>query len=226
MGWRGGWPERVPRPKAAKLEPERLETLASRARAFVEESPVLRELVEAVQLARGRIYFWRGDQDLLARITPLSERTFLLERETARGGWSEEGRGPFHLQLRAIEEDADGSMHGLGALAPARGRKKKVKGASVPARLHREFGVPLRVAAEPRDWYAKRRTPVIIETAPDRVLVKFNSVGPFGAFGGTCLYARRNGEWNCYYVRPNRSESIATAEAWLAKKNWLEDDAT
>ena len=63
----------------------------------------------------------------------------------------------------------------------------------------------------------------IIETAPERVLVRFESFGPFGSFGGTCLYARRNGEWKCYYVRPNRSASIPLAEEWLGRKGWLEE---
>ena len=77
MGFRhGGWPERVPRPKAAKLSRE-LQSLHSRAVKFVEESIILRELVEEVQLARGRLYLWREPEDMMARITPLGARSML-----------------------------------------------------------------------------------------------------------------------------------------------------
>ena len=41
-----------------------------------------------------------------------------------------------------------------------------------------------------------------------------------GSFGGTCLYAERNGSWGSYPVKPSESRSIATAEAWLIKRKW------
>jgi hypothetical protein len=52
------------------------------------------------------------------------------------------------------------------------------------------------------------------------VLVQFSQFGAFGSFGGTCLYARRDGKWGCYRIKPSASESIASAEAWLVKHGW------
>lgn len=54
----------------------------------------------------------------------------------------------------------------------------------------------------------------------DRVLVRFVAYGMSGSFHGTCLYARRGDEWGCYTIRPNSSDTIAAAEAWLAKRGW------
>ena len=80
MSWRTrDWPLRQPRPKAAKLEPEALPRLHQCATAFVEQSPVLRELLAGVQAVRGRLYFWRAPEDLMARVTPLDPRSMLLE---------------------------------------------------------------------------------------------------------------------------------------------------
>jgi len=78
------------------------------------------------------------------------------------------------------------------------------------------------VLAEPRHWYVKHRKPAIIESdkARGRVLVEFSQFGSFGSFGGACLYARVEGEWGCYTVRPSESGSIASAEAWLVKRGW------
>ena len=54
-----------------------------------------------------------------------------------------------------------------------------------------------------------------------RVLVRFTAESWSGeTFGGTCLYLNRNGRWGAYVIKPNQSESIATAEAWLAKRKW------
>jgi hypothetical protein len=39
-------------------------------------------------------------------------------------------------------------------------------------------------------------------------------------FGGTCLYACRDGRWGAYRIRPSESRDIASAEAWLAKRKW------
>ncbi|MCP3879916.1 MAG: hypothetical protein GY701_16210 [Sulfitobacter sp.] len=53
MGRRhGGWPERVPRPKEAKLSREEQQRLQARAMKFVGKSLILSEIVEEVQLAR------------------------------------------------------------------------------------------------------------------------------------------------------------------------------
>ena len=52
MRWRNrSWSERTPRPKAVKLPREALQRLRDRAARFVEESLILRELLDEVQLA-------------------------------------------------------------------------------------------------------------------------------------------------------------------------------
>lgn len=170
-----------------------------------------------MQLARGRLYVWRDETDLMARITPLSSATFLLEAQR-RGGWSEHARGTLRVVLNALERDEFGRFHGLGTLAKKQGGGK----ASVPATLHGTFGIPLAVVAEPREWYALRRQPEIAErdATRGRVLVRFCAIGPFGGFGGTCLYALRDSEWGCYVIKPSAAGSLASAEAWLDKRSW------
>lgn len=34
------------------------------------------------------------------------------------------------------------------------------------------------------------------------------------------VYALKDGEWGCYTIKPNASETIATAESWLEKREW------
>jgi len=218
MGWRdkGSWGEYRPRPKAAKLPAEDLERLHAKADKFVEESVILRDLLQSVQLARGRLYFWNEPEDLMARITPLGPKSMLLEAPR-RDSWTEVKRGAMHVVLRALQSDKKGTFHGLGVLLEENHDEP-------PAQviLHRELGIPVRVVAEPRYWYAMHRTPRVAEIseATDRALVHFSSRGLSGSFHGTCLYARRDGEWDCYGVRPNKSDSIAMAEAWLEKRDW------
>lgn len=189
------------------------------AAKFVQESVVLRELLEAVQLARGRLYFWREAEDLMARITPLGPRSMLLEAPR-RGSWTEEGRGPLATVLKTLEGDTTGMFHGMGSLAVA----QPADDPSVQSVLHRELGVPLRVVVQPEYWYAMHRQPVIaaVSANKDRVLVRFVAHGLSGSFHGTCLYALRKGEWGCYTIRPNASETIASAEAWLDKRSWAD----
>jgi hypothetical protein len=218
MRWRERhWPERLPRPRAAKLSREALDRLRAHAAKFVEESAVLRELLEEVQLARGRLYFWREAEDLMARVTPLGPRSMLLE--APRGDtWTEKKRGPLATVLKTLEADTSGTFHGLGVLAQRRARGEP------PAQLilHRELGVPLRVLAEPRYWYSMHRKATIGEVSDkkDRALVHFVAHGMSGSFHGTCLYALRDGGWGCYTIRPNASETITSAVAWLEKRDW------
>ncbi len=84
------------------------------------------------------------------------------------------------------------------------------------------FGLPIEVIAQPALWYSYHRTPRIVECGKDRtrVLVRFSAVSLSGSFGGTCLYALRDGSWGAYPIRPSASSSIATAEAWLVKRKW------
>jgi hypothetical protein len=208
---------RPPRPKAAKLSREALERLQASASRFVEASVVLRELLEDVQLSRGRLYLWREPDDLMARITPLGPRSMLLE--APRGdAWTEKARGALATVLAILESDTLGTFHGLGALARPRHRGKP----PVQVVLHRRLGVPIRVLAEPGYWYSMHRTPQLVEIdeARERALVRFASLGSFGEFHGTCLYARRDGEWGCYTIRPSASGTIAAAEAWLEQRGW------
>ena len=84
------------------------------------------------------------------------------------------------------------------------------------------FGLPLEVIAEPSVWYSYHRVPQIVEASKDRtrVLVRFTAASLTGSFGGTCLYAQRDGQWGAYPIRPSESRSMATAEAWLVKRKW------
>jgi hypothetical protein len=184
----------------------------------VEDSVVLRELVEEVQLARGRLYLWREPREvLMARITPLDSRSMLLETRRGRS-WVEQLRGPLAAVMHAAEQDTGGVFHGLGSLATTRPGKKP------PAQvvLHRDLGIPIRVLAEPGPWYARRRRPQIVEVnrARDRALVRFTATRRSDSSRGTCLYARRGGQWGCYPLEPGASGSIADAEAWLDRRGW------
>jgi len=214
MSWGREWPTYQPRPRAWKPTAEALAGMRDKAAKFIERSPLLRELSFEVRAARGRLYFIRKDEDV-ARITPLSSRTLLLE-SPRRTAWSESARGSLQVVLNAIERDEYGSFHGLGSFAS---RRKTAREPTVQERLHREFGVPLDVVVEPRDWYEKRRMPKIVEADAERgrVLVRFEQFGAFGTFGGTGLYARFDGEWGFYEIPPKAKTSIATAETWLVK---------
>ena len=83
-------------------------------------------------------------------------------------------------------------------------------------------GIPLDVLVEPRQWYLYHRQPRIAEVSQDRahVLVRFTAHSISGSFLGTCLYTRVDGRWRAYTVKPNQSESIETAIAWLKKRGW------
>jgi hypothetical protein len=203
------------RPKLKEVPADELARLQGLASRFVARSPVLAELISKVEVQRGRFYVFDADKHVIARVTPLAGPTFLLEAPW-RDGWSEAKRGAWRAVLGALERDTRGTFHGLGSLA---GKGKA--GSSVQKKL-RALGVPVPVLAVPREWYVRHRKPSIVETdrARGRVLVEFSQVGALGSFGGTCLYARREGKWGCYTIKPSASESIAAAEAWLIKRGW------
>jgi hypothetical protein len=193
--------------------------LHARAKKYVEESTILRELVGEVQLARGRIYLWRDreDDDLMARITPLGPRSMLLETPR-RNSWTEHKRGQLATVLKYAESDTTGTFHGLGSLiAKENGSKRSAQSA-----LHRDLKIPIPVLAQPGYWYSMHRKPSIVEVSDsrDRALVRFVAFGMSGSFHGTCLYALKDGEWGCYTIKPSASETIATAVAWLDKREW------
>lgn len=215
MRWRNrSWPERARRPTVAKLPEKDLRRLHARGVKFVEESIILRDLVENVQLSRGRLYLWRGPDDLMARITPLGPRSMLLEAPR-RNSWIEHKRGQLATVLKAVEGDSKGAFHGLGSLVAKGSRSAQVV-------LHRDLKIPVRIIAEPECWYSMHRKPVIAEVSDsnDRVLVRFVAHGMTASFHGTCMYALRDGEWGCYTIKPGASETIATAENWLGKRDW------
>ena len=117
-----------------------------------------------------------------------------------------------------MESDTRGTFHGLGSLVA----KKSGAKLSAQAVLHRDLGIPIPVLTEPGHWYSMHRKPSIVEVgdAKDRALVRFVAFGMSGSFHGTCLYALKDGEWGCYTIKPSASETIATAEAWLDKRDW------
>src|ERR1700681_2717243 len=97
MSWGRDWPSYEPRPKAWKPTAEALAGMRDKAAKFIERSPLLRNLSFEVKAARGRLYFVRkGDE--VARITPLSSRTLLLE-SPGRSAWSENARGSLQVVL-------------------------------------------------------------------------------------------------------------------------------
>ncbi len=205
------------RPKAVKLSREALQSLYVRAKKFVEESVILRELVGEVQLARGRLYLWRNPKNLMARITPIGPQSMLLE--TSRGNaWAEHKRSRLVDTLKFVEGDTAGTFHGLGSLLA----KRAVGESSPQLLLHQDLNIPVGILARPRHWYSNHRKPAIVEVneAKDRALVRFVAEGLSGSFHGTCLYALCDGEWGCYTIKPSASASIASAEMWLDKRNW------
>lgn len=180
------------------------------------------------------------------RITPLDDGSghFLLETGHGRNSWSEFATGSPEKLIKAVASDNKGTFHGLGSLDRSLRRAAQDglttlpvrqvsaaefafadtgKGCTVQDTLHYYFGLPIHVIAQPAGWYSCHRTPRIAEFSQDktRVLVRFTALSWSGeSFGGTCLYVNRNERWGAYVIKPNQSENIATAEAWLAKRKW------
>ena len=250
MRWgRDRWPEYIPRPKPRRLtDKEKTTILAAMTRA-VAASPVLSYLGVRVWALRGRFYIERESSegevaDVLGRITPLlaAKGALLLEVQGRSGNWREVAQGSASKLIKAIASDTKGRFHGLGSVDKVLRKAKKglnrlpVKkhgkckfvysktGAVCTAQdaLFHYFGLPLEVIAEPSVWYSYHRVPQIVEASKDRtrVLVRFTAASLSGSFGGTCLYAQRDGTWGAYPIRPSESESIASAEAWLVKRKW------
>jgi hypothetical protein len=205
-------------------------------------SPVLSGLELSVRCLRGRFYVERSEGRPLARITPLAD-TLLLEVETLAGNWSEVARGDTAKLMQTMADDTTGRFHGLGALD--RSLKKAGQGltrqpvtlrddglfryqdsgeiCTLQEVLFHYFSLPPAVIAEPRSWYRFHRTPTIVEMSADRtrVLVRFSGISRSGqSFGGSCLYALKDGAWGAYPIKPSESGSIKTAEAWLVKRDW------
>jgi hypothetical protein len=178
------------------------------------------------------------------RIMPLAGTDeLLLEQERRKGSWSEIARGSTLKLIRTIAGDTKGTFHGMGSLDKAlrkagKGLARlpvKVEGktkivyaetgieCSVQEALFHRFGLPLAVIAQPSEWYSYHRKPKIVQWSRDRtrVLVRFGAMSDSGeSFGGTCLYAQREGYWGAYRIRPSESRDITSAEAWLVKRKW------
>ena len=161
-----------------------------------------------------------------------------------RDQWSRVGTGSPGKLIKLVAGDTKGTFHGLGALDKSlksagnlglerlpvthlEGGKfiyaETGKPCAVPETLYHFFGLPIQVVGQPRDWYGSHRTPQVLEFSADRtrVLVEFTATSWSGeSFGGTCLYLKRDEQRGAYTIRPNQSQDIATAEAWLVKRSW------
>lgn len=181
--------------------------------------------------------------EVIGRATPLEgfDDILLLEVEHRKGNWSHIMEGTAAEVITTITSDTKGTFHGLGALdASLRGASALMRQemimrdefhfvyaqtqeeATVQEALYHFFGVPIQVIAEPRQWYIYHRRPEIIEVNQDQsaVLVSFTAESWTGSFGGICLYAMRDGEWQEFTIKPNQSQSIASSLAWLEKRKW------
>jgi hypothetical protein len=250
MRWRRSWPEREPRPEARTLSDDEKKKLLAAMTKEIASSPVLKGLSLQVRSQRGRFYLERllgegepAGVEAWGRVTPLADSAdLLLEQERRKGTWSEVARGSVKKLMKTVAGDTKGTFHGLGALDKAlrlagKGLERlpvERKGTtfvyagsgevcSAQEALFHYFGLPLHVLVEPSEWYSYHRKPMIVEAGEDRtrVLVRFGAMSWSGeGFGGTCLYARRDGLWGAYRIRPSESKDIATAEAWLVKRKW------
>jgi len=241
MQWRHRWPERMPRPKVRALSADVQKRLLAEMSREIGRSPVLSSFGLHSRCLRGRFYIERTTpegNEVWGRITPVAD-DLLLEVEGR--SWREVARGGAKELIKAMASDTRGTFHGLGALDCSL-RTSKAKNARLPMTvdgiefryadsketpttqevLFHYFGLPIEVVAQPRRWYAYHRTPCIEEFSEDRtrVLVSFMASSIDGSFGGTCLYALRDGSWNAFTIKPSESDNITAAETWLRKRKW------
>jgi hypothetical protein len=242
MGWRRNWSARPPRPKVRRLSADDKENLLSDMAREIARSPGLSGFGVQVRFLRGRFYVERptpSGVEVWGRITPLDDELLL---EVERRSWNEVARGSAQKLVKVIAGDARGTFHGLGSLDNSLRRAGQGltrlamklegngfvypdtgEGGTVQEALFHFFGLPIEVIAQPALWYSYHRTPFIVDFSADRtrVLVRFSTMSWSGeSFGGTCLYAQRDGRWGAYPIKPSESRSIATAEAWLDKRKW------
>ena len=241
MQWRHQWSERPPRPKVHRLSAERQQDILAKMTKEIAKSPILSGFGLQVRFLRGRFYVERplpSGIHVWGRITPVADG-LLLEHEWR--SWNEIARGTPQKLIKAIAGDTRGTFHGLGSLdsslrkvgqgltrLPMKIKDNKFvysesgEGCSVQEALFHYFGLPIEIIVQPKLWYSYHRTPHIAEGSKDRtrVLVRFSAFSLSGSFGGTCLYAQRDGNWGCYPIRPSESKNIASAEAWLVKRKW------
>jgi len=182
--------------------------------------------------------------EVMARVTPIegADEDLLLEAEKRKGSWYTVMAGTAAEVIEALAGDEKGTFHGLGALDKSlreagddeqRWQVEMLPGprfvysrtgeiCTTPEALFHFFNIPIEVLIEPRQWDIYHRQPRIVEAGQDRtrVLVRFKAYSRWGPFSGTCLYARVDGKWAAYTVKPNQSKSIETAVAWLKKREW------
>ncbi len=237
--------DKTPRPKAKALDEKASRQLLERTQAGIARSYVLSHIPVLPTIRRSRLYLfgpYGKEEGPWARITPIARsRQFLLDRPWG-DGWSEQKKGALAALIRFIGEDTVGTFHGLGAIerhmkavgldAPPAEQVRFKKGKFVHTSdaspcavcevLHFFFGVPLNVVREPVEWYERHRTPSIaaFDIERKRILVHFSQVSGYGEFGGTVLYAWKDGAWAAYTIKPKESSTIETAEAWLGKRDW------
>jgi hypothetical protein len=117
---------RPSRPKARSLKNDEAEQIATRLKAAIDCSPVLRALGLHVRSLRSRFYLeWRWEPvdrpeaaSSYGRITPLKQPTgeLLLEVPYGRNQWSRAGTGSPEQLIKLVAGDTKGTFHGLGAL--------------------------------------------------------------------------------------------------------------
>lgn len=250
MRWKRDWPKRPPRPKVKKLSDDEREKILLSMDSGIKSSPVLTALNYRIRSLRGRFYydqvFSNSDIETVGRVTPLvtPKYNLLLEVEFHAGNWKEIAKGKIRTITNAVSGDKKGTFHGLGILDKSiRLSKKKGldnleivkkeitsfyyidsnKECSVQEVLFHYFGVPISVIVEPREWYLYHRTPCFRKIDEDnhKILVDFTSFSRHGDnFGGTCLYIKKDGEWNAFTIKPNQSNSIESSISWLEKRKW------
>lgn len=184
----------------------------------------------------------------MGRVTPLvtPENYLLLEFKNSKDNWNEVVEGEIKTISNAISGDKKGTFHGLGILDKSI-RLAKKKGTDkleitqdthdatffsyaesntkcgVQEVLYHYFEVPISVIAEPRSWYSYHRTPSIREVSAnnEQILVDFTASDMYGDdFGGTCLYIKKEQQWDVFTIKPNQSGSIESSLAWLEKRKW------
>jgi hypothetical protein len=246
------WSGRPPRPARKRLPKAEKERILIILREGIDNSPVLSALDIRVKALRGRFYYERlwqyEDEELpeievIGRATPLGgfDDKLLMEIEYKKGNWSKYAAGKPKIVANAIAADSKGTFHGLGSLDASLRREsgltrqkmvmyddfqfvyaKTERQAAVQEALYHFFGVPIKVIAEPREWYVYHRQPEIVEVNEEKtaVLVRFAAESWMGSFSGITLYAMHDGEWGEFSIKPNQSESIASSLVWLEKRKW------
>ncbi len=205
-----------------------------------------------MRFARGRFYLERTtsygvrmEKEVVARVTPLSDPPCALLLESGDGQcWHAIKQGKPVTISRTLTQQGAEIFYGLGALDAKLREDLKLNFknnremdqdnnefryretgeiGSVQEALYYYFGLPVDVIAEPSDWYAYRRHPVIVEVSDDAlaILVRFSATSLNGSsFGGTCLYIFREEQWHVYKIRPNQSATLSSALQWLEKRKW------